>query len=133
MKIYVDTCVYLDLFEGRKDRLRDLGEFALQLFRRVEEGEFTLIVSDLVMEELAYHVSKERIDEFFDDLYENIINIFTSKDERIQARNWSKRHYKDALHAALAQKAQADCLVTRNMKDFLLFPLSIKLVFPENI
>ncbi len=33
-KIYVDTNIYLDFFLNRKDKLRPLGDFAFELFKR---------------------------------------------------------------------------------------------------
>jgi len=45
-RIYCDTCVYIDLFEGRKDKFRDLGEFALNVFRQVREKKYTVVISD---------------------------------------------------------------------------------------
>lgn len=46
MKIYLDTCIYLDYLMDRKDNLRPLGEFAFQLLKRTFECEFEIIISD---------------------------------------------------------------------------------------
>jgi len=51
IKIYCDTCIYRDVFEGRKGRWIDFGEVALNVFRQVKSKEFTLIISDWVIDE----------------------------------------------------------------------------------
>ena len=59
MKIYCDTNIYLDFFLQRKDYLRPLDEFAYQIFRRVGEGEFTLVISDHLLYELDNNLEDE--------------------------------------------------------------------------
>ena len=49
--IYVDTNVYIDLFENRQDRFRPLGEIAAQLFQRGLDCEFNIILSPVIISE----------------------------------------------------------------------------------
>lgn len=44
-----------------------------------------------------------------------------------------KTHLADALHIILAEQAEAEFLITRNVKDFPSKYRKLKIVFPENI
>ena len=130
MRIYVDTNVYLDYFENRRDRLRPLGEFAFQLFRRALKCEFEIVMSDFVMGELELRQPRERIDMFLEPLRKKgKIRVIHEEPGDIARAHSLSPHWQDALHAVLAGKAEAECIVTRNVRDFEgLF----KTVLPEN-
>ena len=136
MKIYCDTNIYLDFFLGRRDYLRPLGEFAYQIFKRVEEGEFTLIISDHLLYELKNNLEDEnKITELLQPLNKKgkIIKITKTKEDVLNAKEISKEHWKDALHAILANKAKAVYLLTRNIKDYAGCEHLVEIKFPENI
>ena len=131
-KIYADTCVYIDLFEGRKDKFRDLGEFALEVFRKVRDKQYKLVISDWLMEELR----KKNHEENFLSLVrtfekEQIIETEKTKEDVATARKTNNPP--DALHVILARKANAVYLVTRNVKDFAEFRDIIEIVLPESL
>ena len=119
MLVYVDTNVYLDYFENRTDRLRPLGEFAFQFFRRTEKCEFEIVVSDFVLEELSKRIDEKQQEEFFKPLYrkEKIHEIKSTHKDKQKAMAVGI-HWQDSLHAILAKKAGAECVVTRNLDDF---------------
>ncbi|PIN87852.1 hypothetical protein COV12_01725 [Candidatus Woesearchaeota archaeon CG10_big_fil_rev_8_21_14_0_10_32_24] len=133
-KIYVDTNVYMDLFGGRKDRFRDLAQFAANLFYRVREGEFKLVVSDWVIEEFSKHMDPKLINELLNDLTENQLRRITkTSQDKKEARELSSTNYPDALHVILAKKADAMYLVTRNIQDFADWTNLIEIVMPDEI
>ena len=132
MKIYCDTCIYRDLFEGRKGRWIDFADVALDVFRAVKEKKYTLIISDWVIDEFKKYKDVEVLNEFIDSFKEeSIIKIERTKDDKIQAKKLSKTNYDDALHVILAKKANAVYLVTRNIKDFDEFRDLIEITTPE--
>ena len=135
MRIYCDTCLYMDIFEGRKDKFRDLAEFALQIFRRVGEGEFTLIISDWLLFELSRHADDKTITDFLKPLFDKgrIIKVFKTPEDIKQAKIISPNHYHDALHAILAHKAKAVYLLTRNIEHYAGCEDLVEIKFPENI
>jgi len=134
MKIYCDTCIYRDLFEGRKGRWIDFGDVALDVFRAVREKKYTLIISDWVIDEFKKYKDVEVLNEFIDSFKkESIIKIEREKEDKIQAKKLSKTNYDDALHVILAKKANAVYLVTRNIKDFNEFNNLIEVVTPESL
>ncbi len=134
-RIYCDTNIYLDFLLGRKDYLRPLDEFAHRIFRRVKEGEFLLILSDHIVFELENKVSNEELDVFLQSLESEgrIIRLSATNAEREQAKLLSKEHWKDMLHAILANKGKAQYLITRNVYDFAGTEHLVQTVFPENI
>ncbi len=135
LKVYCDTNIYLDYLLGRKDHIRPLDEFAYKIFRRVEQGAFLLIISDHLLHELEKHLEERTIQNFLDSFYEkqSIIDITKTTEDIKQAKQLSETNWKDMLHAILANKAHADYLVTRNIKDFAGSEHLIQTVFPEQI
>ena len=135
MKIYCDTNIYMDFFEGRSDYLRPLDEFAFQIFKRVEDGEFTLIISDHLLYELRNHIEEKKITELLQPLNQKgrIIKIFKTREDILKAKEISKENWKDALHAILANKAKAVYLLTRNIQDYVGCEHLVEIKFPENI
>lgn len=133
-KLYVDTNIYRDLFEGRKDKFRDLGEFALNVFRKIREGQYSLVISDWVIEELRKGNHEDRINEFIKSFEsDKVIKIVRTDEDEKQARDLSKSNYPDALHVILAKKGNAIYLVTRNIQDFAEFRNLIEIKIPEEL
>ena len=136
--IYIDTNVYIDLFEKRTDRLRPLDEFAFQLFRRVFDCEFNIVISSLVVEELEHNLHAEDIAKLKENLAENKKCVFvveTDSDEKEAAMLAAARKtsFNDTKHAVLAWRAGAKYLVTRNVEDFSRLHDIVKIALPESI
>lgn len=134
-RVYCDTCLYIDIFEGRKNKFRDFGEFALQIFRRVAEGEFKLIISDWLLFELRKHAEDKHITALLKPLIDkgNVIQVVKTKEDVAKARAISPNHYQDALHAVLAHKAKAIYLLTRDLSGYAGCEHLVEIKFPENI
>lgn len=137
--IYIDTNVYLDYIWRRKDSIRDLYEFAFQLFRRALNGEFKIVISDWLLYELKKAIKKEidteRLNRLITDLKDKgrIITVSKSKDDWKKAKEISPEHPDDALHAILAKKANAVCVITRNLSHYADASSIIDVKCPENI
>ncbi|MCD4760012.1 PIN domain-containing protein [archaeon] len=126
----------MDFFLGRTDYLRPLDEFAYQIFRRVEQGEFTLIISDHLLYELENNMDdKSKITELLEPLNKkgSIIKVTKTREDISEAKQISQENWKDALHAILANKAKAVYLLTRNIKDYWGCEHLVEVKFPENI
>jgi len=134
LKVYCDTNVFIDYFQERTDRLRPLKDFAFEFFSRGWNCAFHLIVSDWLLEELRRHLKEEQIQEIFDMYKKKNKLIFTKEEtgDRRKAKELS-RHWGDALHAILANKAGADYLATRNIKDYANLQNLVEIVLPEFI
>lgn len=133
-KIYCDTCVYIDLFEGRHDRFNCWDEFALSLFNRVREKEYTLVISDWLLEELKKRDHDETFTNFIKEFEKNnLIRVETTAEDRKKARALSSSNYPDALHVVLAKKADAVYLVTRDIHYFSEFRDVIEISLPQSL
>ncbi len=138
LKLYLDSNIYIDYFDGRVDNLRPLGEFAFNILKRALEGEFQIIISSLVLDELNYNTYKENIASLIKDLKDKnqLITIEVTEEDTNKAKkikNDKKTQYNDTLHAVLASRIKADFLITRNLKDFEELHNLVKVVFPENL
>lgn len=50
-----------------------------------------------------------------------------------EARRLSRTNFPDALHVVLARALKADCIITRNLEDFLAFSALIDIRLPERL
>lgn len=129
--IYIDTNVWLDYLFNRSDGLRPLGDFAFELFRKSIECQYSIIISDWLIDEIKNNQQEKAFRDFEKILQKNkkVMYIKTTQNEistTKQSENWP-----DKLHEILAQNARAAYLVTRNKKDFT--QSCIPIVFPEEL
>lgn len=136
MKFYVDTSVWRDYFEDRKDDLRPLGEFAFLFFKKVKEDKDLIFFSKLVLEELAIKYNIKEIKEMFDILStdNSLLRVKVKKKHILKAKKLSNKvgvHFGDCLHAVLAKENKA-ILVTRD-KHFDMLKTFIEVRKPEDL
>jgi predicted nucleic acid-binding protein len=131
--IYCDSNIYLDYFGSRKDRFRDLGEFAFQIFRRTLDCEFKLVLSDWLLYELKNHMHMDKLKDFLEEFKKKnkIIKIYKTDEDIAKAKQLAN-HFQDVLHQLLAKKANAKYLITRNIQDYIMME-GLEVKFPENI
>ena len=112
MRIYVDTNVYLDYFLNREK-----SKYAFKIFKRTMNCHYHIILSDHVSSELTNNLDYSKMQFLFKILKHKIILIkLENKDE--EKAKLLPTHYADALHIVLAQKGDAELIVTNNIKDF---------------
>jgi len=117
-KYYVDTSIWRDLHENRRDNLRPLGEWAFEMFRMIRINKDTVLYSDSVMEELLrYYTQAEANDILHISADYEILQRINTTDEQIKEAVVLSRTLKipsgDCLHAVLARDAKA-VMVTRD-------------------
>ena len=117
--IYVDTNVYMDHALDRSDRFAPLGEFAAQVFKRSRSCEFTILVSDWVLEELRVQGCLQSVNVLLSRMRQmnKIVDVNVTAADESLARQLNT-HYQDALHIAVAIRCHADIIVTNNTRDF---------------
>jgi len=133
-RIYVDTNVYMDFFEGRKSRFKDLADCALFTFRQVREKKYDLVISDFVIEEFTKYCDKKVILDFlkgFDG--EQVIKVIAEPRDRKEAKRLSSDNFDDALHVILALKGNCVFLITQNTKHLKEFNNLIEICSPESL
>lgn len=134
--IYLDSNIYLDYFENRRDILRPLGEFAFRLLKRTMNCEFEILVSSHIIDEVEKQGYLTDLNYLFAEL--ELLNklyrvqVSQSDCKRVkQLASERQSHTEDILHAVLAEKGGADFLVTRNTKDFQELQDLVDIVLPE--
>jgi len=134
---YLDTAIWRDYFEDRKDNLRPLGEFAFQFLKACEKQGCEVLVSDIVILELEARLPKERVKEIFSSFTSIIRNVVASEVQVSEARKeWQKRNralpFKDVLHAVIARDHCA-VLVARDNHFFEFLSSIVEVKKPEDI
>lgn len=119
-RYYVDTAIWIDMYDNRKGfRGEPLGAFASRLFATILSRKSTLIITDVLIEELENHYSMERINGMMKPFELCIKKVISTKEQRKESRLLAERRgvpMGDALHAILARDNSLT-LITRD-KDF---------------
>ena len=117
-KFYLDTCIWRDYFEDRKDGIRPLGEFAFQFLKKSKGEKSVILVSDIVLGELAKELSEDHVKTMFSGFEEIVVFINHSKGQAQEARVLLKKFeyafpFADILHCILARDEGA-VMMTRD-------------------
>lgn len=117
MRFYIDTSIWMDYYENRRDRFRPLGEWAFRLFKKIEKDNDVVLCSDFVVDELTDKYTEDKIKEIFDIVKEHNLIILKKNEKQIrEAIRLSKKRklpFGDAIHAILSRDNKA-VLVARN-------------------
>jgi len=118
IKTFIDTNIFLDILCKREKFVDD----ALSIFDMAIDNQIELLISDLSIANIKYITRKEiPIDKFY-DLIKTFRPIFTivplGADVIDKALDLRANDFEDALQYFSAVQANADCLVTRNIKDY---------------
>lgn len=110
-KYYLDTCIWIDYFENRVDNFRPLGDWALDLLKKIIKDNDLIIYSDLAEEELLSFYNKNKIEDLMFFVPKKLlIKINSDKlqlKEAITTGRKLKIPVKDVLHAILARDNNA--------------------------
>lgn len=114
-RIYLDTSVFGGYFDD------EFEIWTKPLFERINDGEFTILISTMLDEELEFAPS--RIKNLLANMNDSFTEFLKDKDEAISLATEyieenvvGKTSYADCLHIALATIYQADILVSWNFK-----------------
>jgi predicted nucleic acid-binding protein len=116
MKYYIDTSIWRDLHEDRKDRFRPLGDWAFELFRKIRENNEIVVFSDLIVDELSKDYDTGTIRNIFTIASGNLEKAKITKHQVIEAKNQRKLFsvpFGDILHSIIARDNNA-IIVTRD-------------------
>lgn len=117
-KFYLDTNIWRDYFEDRRDSIKPLGEFAFRFLKNCEKRKDLIIVSNAVKKELLDYYSAERVYQVFSNFKDTIIEADYSKEQAEEAFTfWINKNKKfplfDILHSIIARDNKA-VLITRD-------------------
>ncbi|MFA5887696.1 MAG: PIN domain-containing protein [Candidatus Nanoarchaeia archaeon] len=133
-KYYLDTCIWIDYFENRKDRFRPLGEWAFQLLRQITEEEDIVLFSRIVIKELKRVYNEQEIESIFSIIPKELLleaEVFSKQiaEAEIRAKILGIPT-NDVIHLIIARDNNA-ILVTRDKH--LLFLDDIEIRMPEEL
>ena len=132
-KLYIDTNVIIDAVEGRKNLLgNDIGDYAMKLFCEAVSCKYDIIFSSFTAYELN-KISSTNLTIFLSWIKKKIIKVLHDEKDEERARQLDNSNFDDALHVVLAEKASADFIVTRNIKDFKAITTRIQIKRPEEL
>ena len=115
-KYYLDTSIWMDYYEDRKDPSKDIGEFAFKLLVKLLASKSTIVVSDFLLRELEVTYSLDKVRGMtlhFEHLMEK---VSLSKEQNEEAKKIAEKRKipkGDAIHAILARDNKA-ILVSRD-------------------
>ena len=124
MRVFLDTNVILDLIQRRVGY-----DDAALIMQKSENGEYSLYTSSLSMVNIAYILRKYYRGESLYHLLEelgDIIGVITVSSEAYHKALQSRAlDFEDAIQLFSAIESDMDCLVTRNVQDFIFDKLPI--------
>ena len=117
MTVFVDTNILIDLLCERESFVQS----ARMLFAYGYSGRLTLVLSSLSLVHAVYIARKYGyvdVRERLDDITEFVEVVDLRKEVAKRALTCEWKDYEDAVQYMSAIKENADCIVTRNKKDF---------------
>ena len=111
-RFYLDTSIWRDYYENRRDNFRPLGEWAFKLIQFFIDKEYVVLYSDMVIQELSIAYSPQKIIEIFSIISEQnlLLKVEISENQIKEAMNLANQRkisYGDCLHAILARDNQS--------------------------
>lgn len=124
MKVFLDTNIIIDLIQKREDYM-----YAALILQKAEEGMYELYTSTLSMVNIAYILRKFYKGDSLYDLLDNLrgmINVISVSSLAYDNAMKSKaKDFEDAVQLFSALEENMDCIITRNVDDFMVGKLPI--------
>lgn len=118
LSVFIDTNIFLDFIEKRPEGVTE----AYAIFKLAAKNRITMLVSDSSIANMKYSTRKTITLSDFYKIIKLIRELFTivPVGEKVvdHALEIETRDFEDALQYFSAEQAGADCVVTRNIKDF---------------
>ena len=130
-KVFIDTNVFLDYIQQRSQGWRE----AEIIFYLAIHGDIELLVSDLTIANMRYVTRKDiPLEHFYTVMkglrpYYSIVKVGENAVDA--AFQLGAKDFEDALQYFSAKEAGADCILTRNLKDFD-FPKAVETLEPKD-
>lgn len=125
MKLFLDTNIVMDYVENRDPFV----VYALSLFQMGYDGLHQLYVSDLTLANIAYITRKDLMQDKLYELLEglcSVLHIASIGEQSVRmAVCLRAKDFEDALQYFSAKECGADCIITRNKKDFYFSDLPV--------
>ena len=119
---YVDTCIYLNLWQKEVINSIELWKLAKEFFDKIEEREDTIYYSGFILKEIIYLLSESEFSqkrELFNSSPRFIKEILTSEEyeeaREIEIKIKNEISFYDIMHILLTRKTSS-ILITRDKK-----------------
>ena len=119
MKILVDTNVIIDALTSREPFREDAEQIFLLAANQIEDMYITASsATDIYYLVRKYLHSTEQAKQVMGKLYSLMGILAVTRDECLDALASAISDYEDAVIERTAVKAEMDCIITRNVKDY---------------
>ena len=123
MKLLIDANIILDVLQKREPHYK----YSAIIWKLCETCKVTGYVSVLTFMNRVYILRKELAPEKIEETYKALSLIFTFEDlteEDVKnALTKKQKDFEDAVQMETAERVGADFIITRNVKDFMKFPV----------
>ncbi|MFH0875328.1 MAG: PIN domain-containing protein [archaeon] len=133
-KYYLDTSIWMDYYEDRKDPSNDIGEYAFRLLCKLLATKSRIVVSSFSLRELEVTYSFDKIRGLARPFEKQMEKVDVSDKQREEAKRIADERNVpkgDALHAILARDNKA-VLISRD-KHFQVLKDICDVVKPEDL
>ena len=120
MKALIDGNIILDVLQRRKPHV----EASSKIWKLCETDQVEGFISALTFADLVYIMRKELTPDMIHEVLKKLALIFHFTDlsvaDMTEAAKMKWNDFEDAVQAATAGRVHADCIITRNIRDYLL-------------
>lgn len=118
MKLMIDANILLDVLQKREPHFHDSS----LIWKLCETGSAEGYVSALTIANLIYVMRKELNPERIEEVIQKLKLIFQLTDLSVsditKAAEMKWNDFEDAVQSIIAERSHADCIITRNVRDF---------------
>ena len=118
MRLMIDANILLDVLQKRDPHFRDSS----LIWKLCETGSAEGYVSSLTISNLIYVMRKELNPEKIEEIIQRLKLIFQLTDLSVsditKAAEMKWNDFEDAVQSIIAERIHADCIITRNVRDF---------------
>ena len=118
MRVLIDGNIILDVLQNREPHVVD----SAKIWKLCETDQVEGFVSGLTFSNLVYVMRKELTSEAINEVFKGLSLIFQFTELAVsdiaKAAELQWDDFEDAIQSVTAQRVHADCIITRNIKDF---------------
>ncbi len=119
MKALIDGNIILDVLQWREPHI----EASSKIWKLCETDQVEGFISALTFADLVYVMRKELTPDRIQEVLKKMALIFRFTDlsvaDMTEAAEMKWNDYEDAVQSATAKRVHADCIITRNIRDYL--------------
>lgn len=118
--LYVDTNIFVYAVEDSKNKYgQDISFSSSKLFEEAISCKHTIVLSSWTLLDLSSIQRLEKLEMLFQLLQRKIIRVSHSDKDIFHSKKKKRSHFEDEMHILLAERTNAEYIVTRNVKDFM--------------